>query len=141
MAEAEEKTLHIHGCSCAGTLKINKIICFMMIVLIYICQSFICSSIIIFFFQFLKSMGNAEAIAAVLKHCQKMSGFWAIIGSKSNKLLRVLIHCWSQGEDSCKVVAFLTIMKMANYNRSVFLLRSYKVSIFFIISWLPYYGI
>jgi len=72
-------------------------------------------------------MGNTDAIASILRHCQKMGGFWALMGSKSFKLLRTLIHTWSQGEDSCRVLAFLTIIRMSNYNRDVFLQRIFKV--------------
>ncbi|CAG7818300.1 unnamed protein product [Allacma fusca] len=75
---------------------------------------------------FLKSMGNADAIASVLRHCQKMSGFWALMGSKSFKLSRVLINIWAQGEDSCRVLAFLTLIRMANYSKEIYLERFMK---------------
>ena len=73
-------------------------------------------------------MGNPEAIAAVLRHCQKMSGFWALMTTKSYKLLKTLIHIWCTGEDSCRVAAFLAIIRMANYNKDVYLTRIFKVS-------------
>ena len=85
---------------------------------------------LLFPFQFLKSMGNPEAIATVLRHCQKMSGFWALLGSKSFKFTRVLINLWSQGEDSVRVLAFLTLMRMTHYSKEVFLDRFMKVSVF-----------
>lgn len=73
-------------------------------------------------------MGSPEAIATVLRHCQKMSGFWALLGSKSFKFTRVLINLWAQGEDSVRVLAFLTLMRMTHYSKEVFLERFMKVS-------------
>jgi len=73
-------------------------------------------------------MGNSEAVASILRHCQKMSGFWALMTTKSYKLLRTLVNIWSEGEDTCRVLAFVTLLRVANYNREVFLLRLYKVA-------------
>lgn len=73
-------------------------------------------------------MGNTDAVASILRHCQKMSGFWALLATKSFKLVKTLINIWASGEDTCRILAFLAIIRIANYNREVFLLRLYKVS-------------
>lgn len=77
--------------------------------------------------QLFKSLGNPDAIASVLRHCLRMSGFWALLATKSFKILRALVSIWSQGEDSCRVIAFLTIIRMTNYCKDVYLLHMFKV--------------
>lgn len=72
-------------------------------------------------------MGNPEAITSILRHCQLMSGFWSLFATKSYKLLRTLINIWSTGEDTNRVVAFITILRMSNYNKEVYLTRVFKV--------------
>ena len=76
--------------------------------------------------QFLRSMGNPEAITSVLRHCQTMAGFWALFTTKSHKLIRTLIGIWSTGEDSARIAAFVTILRVANYNKDFFLDRVLK---------------
>lgn len=71
-------------------------------------------------------MGNPEAVASVLRHCLTMSGFWALLATKSFKMMRALTNIWSQSEDSCRVLAFLTIIRMTNYSKDVFLLHMFK---------------
>lgn len=72
-------------------------------------------------------MGNPEAVASILRHCIRMSGFWALLGAKSFKLMRCLTKAWSEMEDTCRVLAFFTIIRITNYSKDIFLLQMFKV--------------
>ncbi|CAL8144027.1 unnamed protein product [Orchesella dallaii] len=76
--------------------------------------------------ELFKCMGNPDAVASVLRHCLRMSGFWALLATKSFKMLRSLVSIWSQKEDACRVLAFLTIIRITNYGKDVFLLHMFK---------------
>ncbi|ODN06589.1 Nucleolar complex protein 2 [Orchesella cincta] len=76
--------------------------------------------------QLFKCLGNPDAVASVLKHCLRMSGFWALFATKSYKMLRSLVNIWSQKEDACRVLAFLAIIRITNYSKDVFLLHMFK---------------
>eukprot|EP00698_Gefionella_okellyi_P005829 TRINITY_DN15267_c0_g1_i1.p1 TRINITY_DN15267_c0_g1~~TRINITY_DN15267_c0_g1_i1.p1 ORF type:complete len:774 (-),score=218.96 TRINITY_DN15267_c0_g1_i1:75-2333(-) len=73
-----------------------------------IVRSYIGSSL-----HFLQQLTHATMIGLVLRQIEKLAPYYAVFPQSSKKLLKAVLHLWSTGEHSVRLLSYLCVRKLA----------------------------
>ena len=77
--------------------------------------------------KILQNVTSSDILTVLLKHLHQMLPYTQSFSSLNKPLLRVLIKLWSTGEETVRVVAFLSILRMATSHKESILETLLKV--------------
>lgn len=67
--------------------------------------------------KILQNVTSTNILTVLLKHLHQMLPYTQSFSSLTKPLLRILLKVWSSGEESVRVVSFLSILRIATTNR------------------------
>lgn len=87
------------------------------------------ANIFIYLLQILQNVTSTNILTVLLKHLHQMLPYTQSFSSLTKPLLKLLLRLWSTGEETVRVVSFLSILRIATSNRESVLETLFKVKI------------
>lgn len=77
--------------------------------------------------QILQNVTSSNILTILLKHLHQMLLYTQSFSSLTKPLLKILLKFWSSGEETVRVVSFLSILRIVTSNRKSILEMLFKV--------------
>lgn len=77
--------------------------------------------------QILQNVISSNILTVLLKHLHQMLLYTQSFSSLTKPLLKILLKFWSSGEETVRVVSFLSILRIVTSNRKSVLEMLFKV--------------
>lgn len=77
--------------------------------------------------QILENVASSDILTILLKHVHQMLPYFQSFSTMVKRLLKILLKFWSTGEESVRVVSFLSILRLATTQKDAQLETLYKV--------------
>lgn len=71
------------------------------------------ANIFIYLLQILQNVTSTNILTVLLKHLHQMLPYTQSFSSLTKPLLKLLLRLWSTGEETVRVVSFLSILRIA----------------------------